>query len=130
MGAERPGQEVGAEFRLSRARRVRRGPEIRELFRRGKRGRTSHLDVFVSASPVSFPRLGVVVPKHRHSIVERNLLRRRLREIGRIEILPRLREAGLHVDVLVRARKEGYDAGYEQLRDELVRYAEGMCSDR
>jgi len=130
MGAERPGQEDGAEFRLSRSRRVRRGPEIRELFRRGKRGRTSHLDVFVSASPVSFPRLGVVVPKHRHSIVERNLLRRRLREIGRTELLPRLRAAGLHVDILVRARKEGYDAGYEELRTELVRYTEELCSDR
>ena len=130
MGAERPDQGDGVDFRLSRIRRVRRGPEIRELFRRGKRGRTSHLDVFVSASPVSFPRLGVVVAKHRHTIVERNLVRRRLREIGRTEILPRLRDAGLNVDLLVRARKEAYDAGYEALREELARYTEGLCSAR
>lgn len=130
MGAERPDQGSGVDFRLSRIRRVRRGPEIRELFRRGKRGRTSHLDVFVSASPVSFSRLGVVVPKHRHIIVERNLLRRRLREIGRTEILPRLRDAGLNLDLLVRARKEAYDAGYETLRDELARYTEELCSVR
>ena len=45
-----------------------------------------------------------MVPKHRHAIVARNRLKRRLREIVRTELLPRLDTGGVSVDVLVRAR--------------------------
>ena len=51
--------------------------EIRTLFRRGKKSRTRHLDAFVFASPAPVARLGVVVPKHRRTIVLRNRLKRR-----------------------------------------------------
>jgi len=83
-----------------------------------------HVDVFFAASPVAIPRFGLVVPKHRHRIVERNRLKRRLREIARTEVLPRLRGAGRPLDVLVRARPEAYAAGFEALRDDLTRWAE------
>lgn len=94
------------------------------MFRRGNREKTSHLDVFHTASPVSHVRIGLVVPKHGHTIVERNRLKRRLREIGRTEVLPRLRSAEASVDVLVRARKEAYEASYQELRDELLEWTE------
>ena len=84
--------------------------------------------MFVGVSPVSFPRLGVVVPKHRHRIVERNQVKRRLREIGRTQILPALRDTRLARDVLLRARPEAYDAGYADLRDELGAWVEDICS--
>jgi ribonuclease P protein component len=84
--------------------------------------------VFVGVSPVAFPRLGVVVPKHRHKIVERNQVKRRLRDIGRTELLPALRNAGLTQDVLLRARPEAYGAAYAELRDELGAWVEGVCS--
>jgi ribonuclease P protein component len=71
----------------------------------------------------------VVVPKHRHSAVERNRVKRRLKEIGRTEILPRLGAGGLAVDVLVRARREAYGASYGELRDELVKLAEEAWCD-
>jgi ribonuclease P protein component len=87
-----------------------------------------HLDAFVSASPVARPRWGVVVPKHKHTIVERNRVKRRLREIGRTEVLPRLTAAGRPLDVLVRARPEAYDASFAELRDDLVRLTEELCS--
>jgi ribonuclease P protein component len=64
------------------------------------------------------------VPKHRHTGVERNRVKRRLKEIGRIEVLPRLRSAGRSLDVVVRARREAYGASYATLRDELVTLAE------
>ena len=105
--------------RLPRASRIRRAAEIRGLFRRGKRRRTAHLDVFVAPSPASRSRWGVVVPKHRHTIVERNRLRRRLREIGRTRVLPTLRARGLELDVMVRARREAYDAAFPELRSEI-----------
>jgi ribonuclease P protein component len=70
----------------------------------------------------------VVVPKHRHEIVERNLVKRRLREIGRMEVLPRLDAAERRLDVMVRARPEAYDASFEALREELVELVEALCS--
>lgn len=98
------------------------------MFQQGKRSRTAHLDVFDSASPFAYPRVGVVVPKHRRTIVERNRLKRRLREVLRREVVPRLHAVGLDTDLLVRARKEAYLATFSQLRDELVTWTEKRCS--
>ena len=84
--------------------------------------------MFVFASPVSRSRLGVVVPKHKQKIVRRNLVKRRLREIGGLELLPRLEAAGLALDLMVRARPEAYGASYEALREELVALTEELCS--
>ena len=58
-----------------------------------------------------------MVARGRHTAVHRNLLRRRLREIGRRAVLPALVAA---TDVLVRARREAYQAGFETLRQEFV----------
>jgi ribonuclease P protein component len=59
--------------------------------------------------------------------VKRNLVRRRIREVLRREILPRLEAAGCHWDVLVRARREAYDASYAEFRDELIGWVERRC---
>lgn len=83
----------------------------------GKRHRTDHLDLFTRPSPVGRSRLAVVVPRHRHTAVERNRLRRRLREIGRRQVLPVL---AAPTDVAVRARAAAYDASFQALREELV----------
>ncbi len=117
-------REEGRTERLPRARRITRSREIRGLFKRGKRSRTAHLDVFDSPSPVPYPRVGIVVPRYKHPVVERNRLKRRLREILRREILPRLSTAGLNVDVLVRARREAYNAGFGELKGQLEKWLE------
>ena len=121
--------ERGREgFALPRAARITASAEIRELFRRGKRRKTRHLDAFVSPSPSAFPRLGVVVPKHKRTIVERNRVKRRLRELGRTLLLPGLRNSGRALDVLVRARPEAYGASFDALRDEVRALTEELCS--
>jgi ribonuclease P protein component len=117
-----------ARHGLSRSKRITGSREIRALFQKGKRSRTAHLDVFDSASPVLFPRVGVVVPKHRRNAVERNRLKRRLREVMRAEIMPRMQAAGWTQDVLVRARREAYVATFPQLRAELIAWAERRWS--
>jgi ribonuclease P protein component len=76
---------------------------------KGKRVRTAHLEVRYIASLLrSAPgapripphaRAGVIVPKYSHNSVERNLVKRRLREIVRQDMLPLLSP----VDVVVRA---------------------------
>lgn len=107
-------------------RRIRRSGEIRGLLRRGKRRRTSELDVFLAASPTSCARFGSIVPKHGHTIVDRNRLRRRLREIGRLEVLPRLDTHPRDLDFLVRARREAYHVSFQQLRNQLVKLTEEL----
>jgi ribonuclease P protein component len=108
--------------------RITGSTEIRTLFRRGKRRKTRHLDVFVSPSPVARPRIGIVVPKHKHDIVDRNLVKRRLRDAVRRFVLPLLRRRGAALDVMLRARPEAYGAPYAEMRDDLVALAEELCS--
>jgi ribonuclease P protein component len=126
MEGARPGGP--RRFGLPRTARITASGEIRALFRRGKRKRTRHLDVFVSSSPVTHSRLGVVVPKHKRTAVLRNRLKRRLREAGRGELLPRLMGSEVALDVMIRARPEAYEASYETLRQEVARVAEELCS--
>jgi ribonuclease P protein component len=92
------------------------------MFERGKRSRTAHLDVYDSASPVCRSRVGLVVPRYGRRIVDRNLLKRRLREILRTEVLPELKARGDQRDVLVRARREAYGASHGELLAELYEW--------
>ena len=108
--------------------RIRRSDEIRTLFRRGKRRRTAHLDVFLAVSPVSRPRIGIVVAKHGHEVTDRNLLKRRLRELGRTRVLPTLWQAGCSLDVLMRTRPEAYAASFAELAGEIDGVVEEICS--
>jgi len=55
------------------------------------------------------------VPKYRRSAVERNQLKRRLREIVRLEILALLAS----VDVVVKSQPHAYGVEYSKLRDDL-----------
>jgi ribonuclease P protein component len=133
-GAREPGGVPGPPQlptgqRLPRAARVRLANDIRKLLREGTRRKTSHLDVFFMSGPDEHPRFGLIVPKHRHTGVERNRLKRRLREAGRRDVLPRLRDAGAGLDFLVRARREAYGARYSELKEEMVEVTEALCSD-
>ena len=83
----------------------------------------------MTPAPDDGPRFGTIVPKHRRRVVDRNLLRRRLRELGRLEVLPRLRTADRPLDVLVRARPGAYERAFHELRTELIRLTERLCSD-
>ena len=72
----------------------------------------------VLASPLAFPRIGVVVPRHQHSAVDRNRLKRRLRELVRLRLLPQLR-GSTALDIAIRARREAYAANMEALQSDV-----------
>jgi len=55
------------------------------------------------------------VPRHGNSAVDRNKLKRRLREIVRAELL----SEAAPVDIVIRARQEAYGAPFEALVTEL-----------
>ncbi|MSR23389.1 MAG: hypothetical protein EXR92_07600, partial [Gemmatimonadetes bacterium] len=130
-GTDGSGSRPSGGERFPKFLRIRLGGDIRTLLRSGKRRRDPILEVFSAPSVrPGTPRFGVVVPRHGHTIAERNLLRRRLREIGRREVLPHLAQEGCHADVLVRSRREAYDAAFPALREALIRCTERLCSDR
>jgi ribonuclease P protein component len=88
---------------------------------------TERLDARASASLLLHPRVGVVVPKYRRDIVDRNRTKRQLRELARTRMLPIIG----NVDVLLRAKPEAYGARFEQLSvelDSIARWAAGIVS--
>ena len=70
------------------------------------------------------PRMGLIVPKFQFSAVARNRVRRRLREIWRREI--QAHQPGW--DLVIRARPEAYDATFEALRNQLLRWRGAFLS--
>lgn len=98
------------------------------MLRRGKRRRTSHLDVFVTDSPALRPRVALVVPRHGRKIVERNRLKRMLKEGARLKLLPGCRDRGAALDIVIRARPQAYEAESGQLLAEIAELAEQLCS--
>lgn len=103
--------------------RITRGAELQRIVREGRRIRTIFIEVRVVASPHVLPirewrgtRIGLVVPRFKHSAVARNQIKRRLRELARLELLP----TGLPVDVVLRIRPEAYQATYENLAADIA----------
>jgi len=68
-------------------------------------------------------RIGFIVPKHGHTAVRRNRLKRILRELTRLTVLSALRasSAGLVMDIVMRARPSAYSAPQNALRAEFDR---------
>ena len=58
----------------------------------------------------------MIVPRHGHTAVDRNKLKRRLREIVRLELLPHLPA----LDLVIRARPTAYRVPFASLATELV----------
>ena len=114
--------------RLPRGARIHSSAEIRRLLEKGKRQRTVRLEVFTAPSTGARSRLGLIVPRHGRRIVDRNLLKRRLREIGRRNVLPWLDARGVSTDVLIRARPSAYEAEFDVLSREVSEAVEGSCS--
>lgn len=90
------------------------------MFRAGGRRRCGPLEIYLR--PVSAgrpPRIGVVVPRHGHTIVERNRLRRRLRELLRTGWLAEERERDSPRDLLLRATAGAYGRSFAELQAAL-----------
>jgi ribonuclease P protein component len=85
------------------------------LLRAGQRLPTRRLEAKRLDSAVGHVRVAIVVPKFSFTIVRRNKLKRRLRELARLHVLPR----DCSCDLVIRARRESYDATFDGLRDEI-----------
>lgn len=108
-----------AHSTLSFPRRLRLTSEtdLEVVRRTGKRIQTERLEARASASLLPHPRVGIVVPKHRRSIVDRNRVKRRLRELVRTRLLPNLDR---RIDLLIRAKPDAYNATFQDLAVDVV----------
>jgi ribonuclease P protein component len=109
-----------AGFGFPRSHRLTRGADLLRVRREGTRVRTEHIEVRALASLLSHPRVGFVVPKHKHGSVERNRLKRRLRELVRVRLLPVLSTLPA-LDVVLRPWPTGYEAKFEALERDVAR---------
>jgi ribonuclease P protein component len=99
---------------------------MERVTREGKRIRTDSLELRWMASPLGHPagRVGFIVPRYGETAVARNRLKRRLREIARVEILPRMGS----LDAIIRARAVAYRVTFAELRRELTRMGDRLVS--
>lgn len=99
------------------------------MFRQGARQRMRLVDLYCRRSPGPLPRMGLVVPKLGYRIVDRNHVKRRVREVGRRKVLPRLRNRRPALDILIRIRRPAYRATYAELELAILQAVEAVCSD-
>lgn len=82
------------------------------------------MDVRAVASLRPFARVGFVIPKYKQSGVDRNRLKRRLRELVRIELLPTLKPS----DVVLRVTPAAYTRDFEALQLEVRQLARSLAT--
>jgi ribonuclease P protein component len=90
--------------------------------REGKQLRATYLVARTTASPFGFLRAGVIVPRHGQTAVRRNRLKRQLRELTRLRLVPLVASC----DVVLRARHEAYRGSFEDLQRDVDRIADQL----
>ena len=99
-----------------------RTSDITAVQRRGHRRRSPRLDISWCGNELGHPRFGVIVPRHGQTAVARNRLRRRVREIVRLQALPALGP----FDLVVRTRAAAYRAKFNELAGEIETWARSL----
>lgn len=92
-----------------------RGGDIARVRARGVRVRGRVIELRVLDNATVACRVGIVVPKHSHTAVARNTVKRRIREIIR-GVWP-LTKPG--IEILVYALPAAYRATFDRLHDEI-----------
>ena len=99
-------------MKVPRASRLTKRREIERVKEEGRALRTSEILARLSSSPFPYLRVGLVVPRFGHTAVERNRLKRRLREIVRYHVLT-MKTVG---DLVLWARPTAYAATFDELQ--------------
>ena len=104
-----------AQFTFRKEDRIRRRADFQRIFREGTKYRTPHFRVSILPNALSHSRLGVTVGRRIGSAVERNRLKRRIREFFRLnkESLPG------SSDLVVTAREGSAGLNYWLVSEEL-----------
>ncbi len=116
----------GISARLWRPARLRKHADFEKVYRNGRRLFSAHMTVFFlprESGPGS-ARVGFTVPRAMGTAVERNRMRRRLREAVRLN----LGAAGGAVDVVIHPKKSALSAEFAVLGEEIARAFQKMQS--
>ena len=97
--------------------RLRRRAEFDRVYKSGERHSSANMTVIFLAAPGGVPRVGFAAGKALGGAVERNRIRRRLREAVRRH----LRELRTPADVVFHPRKSVLRADFSQLEAEVTR---------
>jgi ribonuclease P protein component len=109
--AERRGRAFPKQLRLLR--RV----DFRRVYEKGQRRSASLCTVFLCSNGLGHSRLGITIPARVAKAVERNRIKRRLREVFRLNrsVLPK------GWDVVVNPRAQAAEAAFAKLEREFLR---------
>ena len=91
---------------------------MRRVVRRGRNHRTPRLHISWLANDSDHPRVAIVVPRCGRTAVARNRIRRRLRELVRRRLCPRIGA----VDVVITARRDAYDSDFDEIAADLEQW--------
>lgn len=108
--------------------RLTRTADLDLVRREGKRVRTALLEVRYLASLLHQHRIGIIVPRYKHTAVARNRLKRRLRELTRVR-WPEQLSALPPMDLVLRASPAAYGADFSRLTLEVQRLGERVARE-
>jgi ribonuclease P protein component len=67
-------------------------------------------------------RIGLIIPRFKHSAVMRNQLKRRLRELARVQLIP----LSISMDLVMRIRPDAYEATFSALAKDVGQVLEQL----
>jgi ribonuclease P protein component len=102
-------------FSLPKKERLLNRKEFVNLNRLGKRYRTKHFTVILRENGLDISRIGITVRKKIGNAVKRNRVKRRIREIFRLN-KSRIPEG---YDIVIIANDGADDLGFRKIKDEL-----------
>lgn len=94
---------------------IRKSSEFKEIFDKGNRLRTENYTLVFAPNSLGSPRLGLVVGKTCGNAVERNRIKRVLREVFR-----RNKSLFDSLDVLIIGKKNDETLGYNRAKEEII----------
>jgi len=107
----------GASAEFARQARLRKHADFDKVYRTGRRLFSAHMTVFFLRRDPGPARVGFTVTRAMGTAVERNRIRRRLREAVRLN----LGTVGNAVDVVIHPKKSAQAADFVELREEIAR---------
>jgi len=114
----------GASAEFARQARLRKHADFDKVYRTGRRLFSAHMTVFFLRRDAGPARVGFTVTRAMGTAVERNRIRRRLREAVRLN----LGAVGSAVDVVIHPKKSAQAADFAELREEIARQFERIRS--
>jgi ribonuclease P protein component len=114
------GTRTNSQGRFPKRHRLLRHADFERVYKQGRRHFAAHMTVFYLRQPdgeSNGARVGFTVSKALGGAVQRNRIRRRLREAVRLGNFP----AGVAVDVVINPKRSGVTVDFGELQGEIAK---------